>query len=114
MKNPCVFLALVLDENYARNNIDICVCFDCVCCTLGGKFEWSGDYSDSSALWTELLLREVEGLVRDHKETTKNSPSSIYKIESKTQSQILGLSTGGADGSFWMGYSDFVQYLLLR
>ena len=56
----------------------------------GGTFEWSGDYSDSSRLWTSSLRAEVD--TRALQQTAGGGGSLV-----KTSSTVTA-----DDGSFWM------------
>ena len=56
----------------------------------GGTFEWSGDYSDSSQLWTSSLRTEVD--TRALQQTASGGGSLV-----KTSSTVTA-----DDGSFWM------------
>ena len=60
----------------------------------GGTFEWSGDYSDSSQLWTSSLRTEVD--TRALQQTASGGGSLV-----KTSSTVTA-----DDGSFWMKWGE--------
>jgi hypothetical protein len=68
--------------------------------TCRGSFEWSGDYSDDSSLWSAALKASVDHATRQ--QATDGGGTPLARSSSATKAKD--------DGSFWMSWLDFVKY----
>jgi hypothetical protein len=70
-----------------------------------GSYEWSGDYSDDSPLWTKKLKQEVNRAVQ--KRARQLSAGSATGNTSPRAAVVTEVKD---DGAFWMSWTDFAKY----
>eukprot|EP01043_Picozoa_sp_COSAG02_P051589 COSAG02_NODE_5450_length_4310_cov_2.774638_5_plen_258_part_00 len=68
-----------------------------------GSFEWSGDYSDDSPLWTKKLKQEVNRAVQKR-------AKQISSGSGDTSPRAATATAVKDDGAFWMSWTDFTKY----
>ena len=69
-----------------------------------GSFEWCGEYSDDSPLWTKKLKQEVNRAVQKRVRQLSTGSAGDTSPRASAATEVKD------DGAFWMSWTDFAKY----